>query len=174
MHKKTMKSMQDEPAKTYPALSGCCQDTNQVTAEDYKHLERIALTREIRVTVQKGTQAGIAAGLTVAAGVIMAGHVGAMVGGAIGTAVATKMSQTVVPLKDILKTIPVEKRRDIVAVVYESFVDEFIESIYENPELRLMTSGMSILGIISYMLDRGLLKYCQLERLDGILRNIFK
>jgi hypothetical protein len=45
--------------------------------QDYEDLQYLSRKREIKVTIRKGTQAGIAAGLSVMAGVIIAGPMGA-------------------------------------------------------------------------------------------------
>jgi hypothetical protein len=182
-----MNSMEDEPA-TYTASfasknnskvqpvkttsEAATKYTNADHAKDYKDLEHIARKREIRVTIRKGTQAGVAAGLTVMTGVIMAGPVGAIIGGAIGTAVASRMAKNVVSLNDLLQATPAEKRKEVLAAFHESFQDEFNESIRQNPELKLLMSGTSIFGVTRYMLDRELLKDDQLKRLDGILKRI--
>jgi hypothetical protein len=146
---------------------------NNVNDKDFEDLEHIARKREIRITIRRGTQAGVAAGLSVMAGVIMAGPVGAVVGGAVGTAVAHRMSKNVISLQDLLHATPMTKRKEILHVFQESFKEEFIDSIQNNPELRLLMSGTSIFGVMRYMVDREMLQDDQLVRLDGILRKVF-
>ena len=45
--------------------------SDENSLKDYEDLEHIAQVRQIRVTIQKGTRAGIAAGLTVTAGELL-------------------------------------------------------------------------------------------------------
>jgi len=142
------------------------------TVQDYKDVEYISMKRDVKVTIRKGTQAGLAAGLSVMAGVIVAGPLGAAVGGAAGTAMAMKMSKDVVPLKDLLENTPVHKRPEILRVFRESFQEEFIETINSSPELKLLFGGMSIFGVVRYMIDKDLLQNDQLERLDGLLKHV--
>jgi len=108
----------------------------------------------------------------VMAGVIVAGPMGAAVCGAAGTAMAMKMSKDVVPLKDLLENTPVHKRPEILRVFRESFQEEFIETVNSSPELKLLFGGMSIFGVVRYMIDKDLLQNEQLERLDGLLKHV--
>lgn len=140
--------------------------------QDYEDLQHLARKREIKVTIRKGTQAGVAAGLSVMTGVIVAGPVGAVVGGAIGTAMAARIAKNVVSLNDLLDQTHPGKRHEIFRVFNESFKEEFMDTIQNNPELRLVVGGMSIFGVLRYMVDRDLMKSDQLEKLDGILKRV--
>jgi hypothetical protein len=60
----------------------------------------------------------------------------------------------------------------VIQVFNESFKEEFLETIQSNPELRLLLGGMSIFGVVRYMVDREFLQNKQLEKLDGILRRV--
>ena len=140
------------------------------TTEDLEHLQHLAMKRDIKVTVRKGTQAGIVAGLSVMTGVIVAGPVGAVAGGAVGTAVATQMARDVVPLQTLLAQTPVRKRHEVLQAFRQAFGEEFTETIHANPELKLLLGGMTIVGVVRYAVDRNLLQNEQLERMDGILR----
>jgi hypothetical protein len=132
----------------------------------------MARKREIKVTIRKGTQAGVAAGLSVMAGVIVAGPVGAMVGGAVGTAMAARIAKNVVSLNDLLDATPPEKRHDVIKAFNQSFKEEFLDTINNNPELKLLMGGASIFGVLRYMVDRDLLQNEQLAKLDGVLRHV--
>ena len=140
--------------------------------QDYEDLQHVARKREIKVTIRKGTQAGVAAGLSVMAGVIVAGPMGAMVGGAIGTAMAARIAKNVVSLNDLLDQTPPGKRREVIQVFNESFKEEFLDTIQSSPELRLVMGGMSIFGVVRYMVDRELMQGEQLAKLDGILKRV--
>lgn len=140
--------------------------------QDYDDLQYLSRKREIKVTIRKGTQAGIVAGLSVMAGVIIAGPVGAVVGGSLGTAMAASIAKNVVSLSDLLEQTPPEKRHEVIQVFNESFKEEFLETIQGNPELRLLLGGMTIFGVLRYMVDRDFLQNEQLEKLDGILRRV--
>jgi hypothetical protein len=140
--------------------------------KDYEDLQYLSKKREIKVTIRKGTQAGVAAGLSVMAGVIIAGPLGAAAGGALGTAMAMSISKNVVSLSDLLEQTPREKRHEVLQLFNESFREEFLETIQGNPELRLLLGGASIFGVMRYMVDRELLQNEQLEALDGILRRV--
>lgn len=146
--------------------------TNENSLEDYEDLEHLARVRQIRVTIQKGTKAGIAAGLTVTAGTIMAGPVGAIVGGAIGTAMAAKIAKDVVPLNELLANTPPADRQKVLDSFNQAFKEEFLETIQNSPELKLILSGKSIFGVVRYMVDRDLIKTEKLDKLDGILKKI--
>eukprot|EP00522_Entomoneis_paludosa_P018145 CAMPEP_0172445442 /NCGR_PEP_ID=MMETSP1065-20121228/5264_1 /TAXON_ID=265537 /ORGANISM="Amphiprora paludosa, Strain CCMP125" /LENGTH=196 /DNA_ID=CAMNT_0013196283 /DNA_START=79 /DNA_END=669 /DNA_ORIENTATION=- len=140
---------------------------------DYENLQHLAMKREIKVTIKKGTQAGIVAGLSVMTGVIVAGPVGAMAGGAVGTAMAVSLSRNTVSLQSLLAETPEEKRHQVIQVFRESFHEEFIDTVQSNPELKLLLGGMTILGVTRYAVDRNLLQGEQLKRVDGILKNVF-
>ena len=139
---------------------------------DYDDLMHLARKREIRVTIRKSTQAGLAAGLSVMAGTIVAGPVGAMMGGALGTAMACKIAKNVVSLNDLLEQTPQGKRRELITAFRESFKEEFMETINGSPELQLVLSGGSVIGVMRYMVDREIVQSEQLERIDGVLRKI--
>mmetsp|Transcript_18693 Transcript_18693/g.35529 ORF Transcript_18693/g.35529 Transcript_18693/m.35529 type:complete len:174 (-) Transcript_18693:173-694(-) len=141
--------------------------------QDFEHLQSLATKRDIKVTIKKGTQAGIVAGLSVMAGVIVAGPVGAVAGGAFGTAVAAHMAKDVVTLNQLLEQTPTHKRHEILQLFRESFREEFTETIQSSPELKLLIGGTTILGIMRYAVDRQLLKNEQLEKVDGILRKVY-
>ncbi|KAI2508264.1 hypothetical protein MHU86_6193 [Fragilaria crotonensis] len=140
--------------------------------QDYEDLQHVARKREIKVTIRKGTQAGVAAGLSVMAGVIVAGPVGAVVGGAVGTAMAARIAKNVVSLNELLDQTPPMKRREVLRAFHESFKEEFLETITNNPELKLLMGGASIFGVVRYMVDRELLQNDQLERLDRVLKHV--
>ena len=146
-----------------------------LTAEeekDYDNLVYIAQKREIRVTIQKGTQAGLAAGLMVMGGVIVAGPVGAVVGGAAGTALAASISQGVVSLSELLNQTPAAKRGEVYRCFSEAMKEEFQDGFTENPELRLLMGGGSIVSVMRYALDKDLVENEKLEKLDIILKKI--
>jgi hypothetical protein len=147
-------------------------DSSSTDRADYEDLQHIARKREIRITIRQGTKAGVAAGLSVMAGVIMAGPPGAIIGAAVGGALAHSISRDVVSLNDLLQATPVKKRHEILKVFHESFKEEFIDTIQNNPELRLVMGGQSIFGVMRYMVDRELLQNDQLVRLDKILRKV--
>lgn len=140
--------------------------------EDFENLLYIARKREIRVTIQKGTQAGVVAGLCVMSGVIVAGPAGAIVGGAIGTGFAASISKNVVTLNDLLEKTPPEKRGGVYRVFREALKEEFQDGFSKNPELFLLMGGGTILSVIRYCLDRDLIENENLERLDNILRKV--
>jgi hypothetical protein len=150
--------------------SECISEYNN--ERDYEDLEHIARSRQVRVTIRRGTQAGVAAGLSVMAGVIIAGPPGAVVGAAVGGAVAHRISQNVVSLNELLKATPISKRNEILRVFRDSFKEEFVDTIQKNPELRLLMGGTSIFGVMRYMVDRELLRNDQLVRLDAVLRKV--
>lgn len=140
--------------------------------KDYDNLVYIAQKREIRVTIQKGTQAGLAAGLMVMGGVIVAGPVGAVVGGAAGTALAASISSGVVSLSDLLNQTPPAKRGEVYRVFHEAMKEEFQDGFTQNPELRLLMGGGSIVAVMRYALDKELIESEKLEKLDLILKKI--
>lgn len=142
--------------------------------KDYENLVYIAQKREIKITIQKGTQAGVVAGLMVMGGVIVAGPVGAAVGGAAGTALAMSMSSGVVSLSELLSQTPAEKRGEVYRVFSETMKEEFQNGFTDNPELRLLMSGGSIIAVTRYALDKDLIENEKLEKLDNILRMIKK
>ena len=106
------------------------------------------------------------------AGVIAAGPVGAALGGALGTAMATKIAKNVVSLHDLLEQTPASKRGEIMSEFHESFKEEFLETIQNNPELKLLLGGMTIFGVLRYMVDKDVMQNDQLKRLDGVLRKV--
>eukprot|EP00543_Licmophora_paradoxa_P003276 CAMPEP_0202443334 /NCGR_PEP_ID=MMETSP1360-20130828/2641_1 /ASSEMBLY_ACC=CAM_ASM_000848 /TAXON_ID=515479 /ORGANISM="Licmophora paradoxa, Strain CCMP2313" /LENGTH=178 /DNA_ID=CAMNT_0049059005 /DNA_START=88 /DNA_END=624 /DNA_ORIENTATION=+ len=140
--------------------------------QDYDDLRYLSRKRDIKVTIRKGTTAGVAAGLSVMTGVIVAGPIGAVVGGAIGTAMAANIAKNVVSLNDLLEETPPGKRREVLQLFQESFKEEFVDTIQNNPELKLLMGGASIFGVMRYMVDKELIQNDQLERLDGILRKV--
>ena len=140
--------------------------------KDYDDLIFLARKREIRVTIRKGTQAGVAAGLSVMAGVIVAGPVGALAGGAVGTALAARIAKNVVSLNELLEHTPPGERRQVLQLYQESFKEEFVDTIQNNAELKLLLGGMSIFGVVRYMVDKELIHSDQLEWLDGILSKV--
>jgi hypothetical protein len=140
--------------------------------KEYEEVQYMSKKREIKVTIRKGTQAGVAAGLCVMAGVIVAGPVGAAVGGAAGTALAVKMSKDVVPLNDLLEKTPYHKRGEVLNVFRQSFQEEFMDTINGSPELKLLLSGASIFGVVRYMMDRNMLESEQLEKIDKLLKYV--
>jgi len=132
----------------------------------------LANKREIKVTIQASTKAGLAAGLSVMAGTLVAGPVGAAVGGAIGTAMAVGISKNVVGLNQLLEDTPPNKRGEIVKCFRESFKEEFLETINDNPELKLLLRGGSPIGVVRYMVEKDIIQSEQAKRLDGILTKI--
>mmetsp|Transcript_14248 Transcript_14248/g.32379 ORF Transcript_14248/g.32379 Transcript_14248/m.32379 type:complete len:88 (+) Transcript_14248:451-714(+) len=86
---------------------------------------------------------------------------------------AVSLSRDVVGLHDLLEETPVAKRGEIITLFRESFQEEFMDTIQNNPELKLLVGGMTILGILRYMIDREMLQDDQLETMDGILRKVF-
>jgi len=152
--------------------AGTNQNESSQEIEDYEDLQHLAQVRQIRVTIQRGTKAGIAAGLTVTAGTIMAGPLGAIVGGAVGTAMATKISKGVVPLNELLANTPPENRPKVREAFNQAFREEFLETVQNSPELKLILSGASIFAVVRYMVDRDLIKSEKLDKLDGILKKI--
>ena len=146
--------------------------SNPQEQQDYEDLQHLARKREIKVTIRRGTQAGVAAGLSVMAGVIVAGPVGAVVGGAVGTAMAASIAKNVVPLNQLLEQTPPAKRREVLDAFRESFKEEFTDTIMHNPELKLLMGGASIFGVVRYMVDRELLQNEQVERLDRLLKHV--
>ena len=139
---------------------------------DFANLVYIAQKRDIRVTIQRGMQAGLAAGLCVAGGVIVAGPVGALAGGAVGTALAASISKNVVSLHDLLEQTPREKRGEVYRVFSDAMREEFQDGFTENPELRLLMGGGSIISVMRYCLDKDLIENDKLEKLDNILKTI--
>mmetsp|Transcript_15615 Transcript_15615/g.33011 ORF Transcript_15615/g.33011 Transcript_15615/m.33011 type:complete len:192 (+) Transcript_15615:68-643(+) len=139
---------------------------------EYDDLVHLATKREIRCTIRKSTQAGMAAGLSVMAGTLVAGPVGAVAGGAIGTALAVNISANIVPLNTLLDQTPPEKRGEVIKLFNEAFKEEFMDTIESSPELKLLLSGRSPLGVVRYMVDRDLIKNEKLEKLDGILSKV--
>lgn len=140
--------------------------------QEYDDLVYLANKREIKCTIRKSTQAGVAAGLSVMAGTLVAGPVGAAAGGAIGTALAVNISKNIVPLNTLLEQTPHEKRGEVVKLFNEAFKEEFIDTIENSPELKLVLSGRHPIGVVRYMVERDLIKSEKLERLDGILSKV--
>ena len=157
------------PEHAAAAAAAAVQDDDA----DFEHLQHLAMKRDIKVTIQKGTQAGIVAGLSVMTGVIVAGPVGAVAGGAVGTAMAAHMARNVVPLQTLLQQTPPAKRHEVLQMFRESFREEFTETIQGSPELKLLLGGMTVLAVMRYAVDRNLLQNEQLERMDGILRKVY-
>lgn len=146
-----------------------------MTPEEIKEFEDVqymSKKRDVKVTIRKGTQAGVAAGLSVMAGVIVAGPIGAAVGGAVGTAMAMQISKDVVPLNELLEQTPYDKRGEVLTIFRESFKEEFMGTIDRSPELKLLLSGGSIFGVVRYMMDRSMLESEQLEKVDKILKYV--
>lgn len=139
---------------------------------EYDDLEYIAKKRQIKCTIRRSTQAGLAAGLSVMAGTLVAGPVGAVAGGAVGTALAVSISKNIVPLNQLLEETPPEKRGEVLKLFNEAFKEEFMDTIQSSPELKLLLSGRSPLGVVRYMVDRDLIKSEKLEKLDGILSKV--
>lgn len=148
------------------------QPLTEVEQNDFENLVYIAQKREIKVTIQRGTQAGIAAGLLVMGGVIVAGPVGAVVGGAIGTGVAAGMSRNVVSLRQLLEQTPREKRSEVYRVFSEAMREEFQDGFQKNPELNLLLGGGTVVSVVRYCLERDMIENEKLEKLDGILKKI--
>mmetsp|Transcript_62166 Transcript_62166/g.69585 ORF Transcript_62166/g.69585 Transcript_62166/m.69585 type:complete len:207 (+) Transcript_62166:69-689(+) len=163
-----------EPSPTLSTVvSGDHNDTVITNQElqDYENLQHIAQVRKIRVTIRKGTQAGIAAGLSVTAGTIAFGPVGAVAGGVVGTAMASKIAKNVVSLAEILEATPIPKRHLVITACNDAFREEFLDTVLESPELKLIFGGQSIFGVVRYMVDRNLIASEKLETLDWILES---
>lgn len=139
---------------------------------EYDDLVYLATKREIKCTIRKSTQAGVAAGLSVMAGTLVAGPIGAAAGGAIGTALAVSISKNIVPLNTLLEQTPQEKRGEVIKLFNEAFKEEFIDTIENSPELKLVLRGRHPIGVVRYMLERDLIKSEKLEKLDGILSKV--
>lgn len=145
---------------------------NEEEAKDFQNLVYIAQKRDIRVTIQKGTQAGLAAGLCVMGGVIVAGPVGAVAGGAVGTALAASISRNVVSLSELLDQTPANQKGEVYRLFSEAMREEFQDGFTDNPELRLLMGGGSIISVMRYALDKDLIENEKLEKLDVILKKI--
>lgn len=145
---------------------------NEEEAKDFQNLVYIAQKRDIRVTIQKGTQAGLAAGLCVMGGVIVAGPVGAMAGGAVGTALAASISRNVVSLSELLDQTPANQKGEVYRLFNEAMREEFQQGFTDNPELRVLMSGCSVVSVMRYALDKDLVESDKLEKLDVILKKI--
>jgi len=139
---------------------------------DFEDLVYIAQKRNVKITIQRGAQAGIVAGLMVMGGVIAAGPVGAAVGGGIATGLAISLSKNVVSLKDLLQDTPPDKRRQVYELFAKAIREEFQDGFLENPELNLMLGGGTVISVVRYCLDRDIIENEKLEKLDGILRKI--
>lgn len=159
--------MSAEDAAAAAAYAGSVQDQ-----QDYEDLQYLATKREIRVTIRTSTKAGVAAGLSVMAGTLVAGPVGAVAGGAVGTALAASISKNVVPLNQLLDKTPPSERKEVLRLFNEAFKDEFVETIQDSPELKLLLSGHSPLGVVRYMVERDLIKSDKMEKLDKILKKV--
>ena len=140
--------------------------------KDFQNLVYIAQKRDIRVTIQKGTQAGLAAGLCVMGGVIVAGPVGAVAGGAVGTALAASISRNVVSLSELLDQTPADQKGEVYRLFSEAMREEFQDGFTDNPELRVLMSGCSVVSVMRYALDKDLVESEKLEKLDIILKKI--
>jgi hypothetical protein len=57
-------------------------------------------------------------------------------------------------------------------VFSEALKEEFQDGFQENPELRVLLGGGTILSVLRYCLDRDLIENEKLERMDNILRKI--
>lgn len=136
---------------------------------DFADLRYLATKRQVRVTIRKSTQAGMAAGLSVMAGTLVAGPVGSVAGGALGTALAVKISKDAVPLNELLEGTPPEERKEVIRAFNEAFKEEFVDTIRESPELKLILAGRSPLGVVRYMVERDLIQSDKLDKVDGIL-----
>mmetsp|Transcript_43867 Transcript_43867/g.74882 ORF Transcript_43867/g.74882 Transcript_43867/m.74882 type:complete len:216 (+) Transcript_43867:241-888(+) len=150
-------------------------DNKGLTAEqvaDYENLQYLATKREIQCTIRKSTKAGLAAGISVMAGTLVAGPAGSVAGGAVGTALAAKISKDVVPLNKLLEETPPAKRGEVLKLYNEAFKEEFMDTIQNSPELKLLVSSHSPLSIVRYMVDRDLIKSEKLKKLDGILKKV--
>ena len=159
--------MSAEDATAAAAYAASVQDQ-----QDYEDLQYLATKREIRVTIRTSTKAGVAAGLSVMAGTLVAGPVGAVAGGAVGTALAASISKNVVPLNQLLEQTPPSERKEVLRLFNEAFRDEFVEAIQDSPELKLLLSGHSPLGVVRYMVERDLIKSDKMEKLDRILKKV--
>eukprot|EP00521_Asterionellopsis_glacialis_P009695 CAMPEP_0195287662 /NCGR_PEP_ID=MMETSP0707-20130614/4634_1 /TAXON_ID=33640 /ORGANISM="Asterionellopsis glacialis, Strain CCMP134" /LENGTH=169 /DNA_ID=CAMNT_0040347439 /DNA_START=33 /DNA_END=542 /DNA_ORIENTATION=+ len=140
--------------------------------KDYDDLLYLANKREIKVTINTSTKAGIVAGLAVMGGTLVAGPVGAAVGGAVGTAMAVSMSKNVVGLNQLLNDTPQEKRREIIMLFSEAFREEFTETINGNPELKLLMRGGTPISVVRYMVEKDIIQDENAKKLDGILTRI--
>ena len=156
-----------EDAAAAAAYAASVQDQ-----QDFEDLQYLATKREIRVTIRTSTKAGVAAGLSVMAGTLVAGPVGAVAGGAVGTALAASISKNVVPLNKLLDQTPPSERKEVLRLFNEAFRDEFVETIQDSPELKLLLSGHSPLGVVRYMVERDLIKSDKMEKLDRILKKV--
>jgi len=136
---------------------------------DYHDLEYIAQKRALQITIRMSTKAGLAAGLSVTAGTLMAGPPGALVGGVLGTMLATHMAKQTVPLTQLLKDTPTERRGQVLQLFRETFQDEFLQTVNGSPELKLLLSGGSIFGVVRYLADKELVSS---ERLDAVMKKI--
>jgi hypothetical protein len=106
------------------------------------------------------------------AGTLVAGPAGAAAGGAVGTALAVSMSKNIVPLNKLLEQTPPEKRGEVIKLFNEAFREEFMDTIENNPELKLLLTGRTPLGVVRYMVDRELIQNDKLQKLDGILSKV--
>ena len=147
-----------------------------VETQDFFHLQHLVAEREHKLTLFKGAQAGLVAGLSVMMGGALGGPIGAVVGGGFAMTMAAHVAKDVVSLHQMLQDIPPERRNQVLQMSSDSFRREFTEAIEGTPELRLLSEDddASILGMMRYGVDRHLFKDEQLERVDGILRKVYK
>ena len=158
------------PEDAVAAADSCAASVQD--QQDYEDLQYLATKREIRVTIRTSTKAGVAAGLSVMAGTLVAGPVGAVAGGAIGTALAASISRNMVPLNKLLDQTPPSERKEVLRLFNAAFKEEFVETIQDSPELKLLLSGHSPLGVVRYMVERDLIKSDKLDKLDRILKKV--
>mmetsp|Transcript_9211 Transcript_9211/g.13116 ORF Transcript_9211/g.13116 Transcript_9211/m.13116 type:complete len:170 (+) Transcript_9211:231-740(+) len=161
-----------DAAKPTTATAEIVAAKAEYNEKDYADLIYLANKREIKVTIQTSTKAGIVAGLAVMGGTLVAGPVGAAVGGAMGTAMAVSMSKNVVGLNKLLEDTPREKRGDIVKLLSEAFREEFTDTINGNPELKLLLRGGTPISVVRYMVEKDIIKDENAKKLDGILTRI--
>ena len=148
------------------------QPLTEEELKDYENLIYISNKRQIKVTVKTSVKGGMIAGLCVMSGILVAGPVGAIVGGTIGTAAAANMSTSVITLTQLLEQTPNEKRGEVYRIFQESLKEEFQDGFTENPELRLLLSGGTIMSVMRYCLDRNLIENEKLQKLDAILSKV--
>ena len=155
--------------KTKPGSSNATGQVVVYNEKDYDDLVYMANKREIKVTIQTSTKAGIVAGLAVMGGTLIAGPVGAAVGGAVGPAAAVGLSRNVVGMNELLENTPKEKRGEVIQAFTESFQEEFMDTINNSPELKLLLRGGTPIGVVRYMVEKDIIQSDQAKRLDGIL-----
>ena len=84
---------------------------------------------------------------------------------------ASKIAKNVVSLAEILESTPVHKRHLVIIACNDAFREEFLETVLESPELKLIFGGQSIFSVVRYMVDRNLIASEKLETLDWILES---